>query len=161
MIKPQYIYKAKNFIFENNSEPAPKYFIVFHVDEESVLLFSLTTSKSKLPSDLDSLDTSGCIFFNDEQGYGHSYIILPKTIIGSNEFAFSIRTYIQIEFRTQLKEVLADELIRKYVSQELIECCCLFDNVFKEILSCLLQSRFLKNKHKKGIQQKINALRLS
>jgi hypothetical protein len=114
-----------------------------------------------LPSDLDSLDTSGCIFFNDEQGYGHSYIILPKTIIGSNEFAFSIRTYIQIEFRTQLKEVLADELIRKYVSQELIECCCLFDNVFKEILSCLLQSRFLKNKHKKGIQQKINALRLS
>lgn len=155
MIKPQYIYKAKNFIFENNVNPAPKYFVVFHIDEESTLLFSLTTSKSKLPSDLDLPETNGCVFFNDERGYGHSYILKQNCVIGSNDFAFTERTYIQIEFRTQLKEVNSDNLIEKYVTEELVECCCLFDDEFERILSCLLQSKFLKNKHKRAIYQKL------
>lgn len=155
MIKPQYIYKAKNFIFENNVNPAPKYFVVFHIDEDSTLLFSLTTSKSKLPSNLDLPEIDGCVFFNDERGYGHSYILKQDCIIGSNNFAFSERTYIQIEFRTQLKEVNNEDLIEKYVTKELIECCCLFDDEFEKILSCLLQSKFLKNKHKRVIQQKL------
>lgn len=155
MIKPQYIYKAKNFIFENNVSPAPKYFVVFHIDEDSILLFSLTTSKSKLPSDLDLPEIDGCVFFNDERGYGHSYILKQDCIIGSNNFAFTERTYIQIEFRTQLKEINSENLIEKYVTKELIECCCLFDDEFEKILICLLQSKFLKNKHKRVIQQKL------
>lgn len=155
MIKPQHIYKAKNFIFENNASPAPKYFIVFHIDEESILLFSLTTSKSKLPSDLDLPEIEGCVFFNDECGYGHSYILKQDYVIGSNNFAFSERTYIQIEFRTQLKEINSNNLIEKYVTKELIECCCLFDDEFDKILFCLLKSKFLKNKYKRAIQQKL------
>ena len=160
MIKPQHIYKAKNFIFENNQASKPKYFIIFHIDEDSTLLFSLTTSKSKLPQDLDTLDAEGCIFFNDERGYGHSYIIKPHKIIGNNNFCFPIRTYIQLEFRTQLKEVNSGDILRKYISQEITECCNIIDNEFKIILTCLLQSRFLKNKHRKQIEQKIIELNL-
>jgi hypothetical protein len=155
MIKPQHIYKAKNFIFENNRESKPKYFVVFHIDEESILLFSLTTSQSKLPENLDSFDSEGCVFFNDERGYGHTYIIKPHKIIGHNDFCFPIRTYIQLEFRTQLKEVNSEDIIRKYVSQEVIECCEIIDNEFLLLLNCLLRSRFLKNKHRKQIEYKV------
>jgi hypothetical protein len=160
MIKPQHIYKAKNFIFENSRESKPKYFVVFHIDEESVLLFSLTTSQSKLPQNLDAFEAEGCVFFNDERGYGHTYIINPQKIIGHNDFCFSIRTYIQLEFRTQLKEVNSEDILDKYVSDEIIECCKIIESEFIILMKCLLKSRFLKNKHRKQIEQKVTELAL-
>jgi hypothetical protein len=158
MVKPQFIYKAKDFIFENNSNPAPKYFIVFHQDEEYVVLFSLTISKSKLPEELDLPNSSGCVFFNDNRGYGHSYIIPEGKVIGSNNFNFPQKTYIQIEIRAQLKEIDVDLLKGKFVTQKLIECCFIIDSEFQKIVECLLKSKFLKNKHKKQIENKYFAI---
>ena len=113
MIKPQYVYKAVNFIFENNAPPKPKYFVVFHCDEESTLLFSLTTGRSKLPANLDQAQFEGCVQFNDARGYGHSFIWNSKRVLGTNGFCFEKRTYIQLEFKAQLKEVNSSSISRK------------------------------------------------
>lgn len=159
MVKPQYIYKAIDFIFEDSTQ-APKYFVVFHTDEESTLLFSLTTSKSKLPANLDDPNTEGCVHFSDDRGYGHCYIWKPGTVIGGNGFSFSLRTYVNIEFKAQLKEV-ASSNISKQATKRIEECCCLSDSEFLNVLSCLLKSRYLKGKHRKAISATMQTLQAS
>ena len=120
MMQPQYVYRATNFIFDNASKPKPKYFVVFDVDAESTLLLSLTTSQPKLPAELDSSNTEGCIHFNDLRGYGHAFIWKPNRPIGTNGFCFQVRTYVQFEFRHSLllcqKSKLKQKLPRKLMS---------------------------------------------
>lgn len=158
MVKPQHVYRAIDFIFESPSHPPkPKFFVVFHCDEDSFLLLSLTTSISKLPSDLDQPDIEGCIHFDDDRGYGHSFVWNAKRVIGDNGFSFDLRTYVQLEFRSQLMQV-EESLISQYATSRIEECCCLNDFEFINLLGCLLNSKFLKRKHRTSITNKIKEL---
>jgi hypothetical protein len=157
MIKPQYIYKAVDFVFDNNSPPKEKFFVVFHCDDEDVLLFSLTTSQPKLPESLDTPYTSGCVIFNDERGYGHAFVWKANEVIGTNGFAFRKRTYIQLEFKAQLIEVSSERIAAK-ATEKIVEYCLLLNDSFRDLLMCLAQSRYLKQKHKKAILTKITEL---
>ena len=96
--------------------------------------------------------------FDDDRGYGYSYIWNPDTVIGSNNFSFPLRTYIQLEFKAHLIEVNSALLIEKYVSEELQECSCLFDKEYSTLLQCLLKSKYLKNKYKRSLEAKVQSL---
>jgi hypothetical protein len=157
MMQPQYVYRATNFIFDNSSKPKPKYFVVFHIDTESVLLLSLTTSQPKLPQDLDNESTEGCIHFNDNRGYGHAYIWKPNRTIGTNGFCFQLRTSVQFEYRSHLI-TLPQEQIKAKVTHTIEECCCLLDTEFAAILDCLIASKFLTGKQKQALQSRRNAI---
>ena len=158
MIRPQYVYRATNFIFDNGNRPKPKYFVVFHVDAESTLLLSLTTSQPKLPVDLDNEGTEGCIYFNDNRGYAHAFIWKPAQPIGTNGFCFPLRTSVQFEFRSQLIALSTDEVGAK-VTERIEECCCLLDDKFIAILECLLASRYLSGIQKQALTVRLNDLR--
>ena len=134
MLESQFIYKAIDFVFTNGDKPKPKFFIVFHCNEENVLLLSLTTSVSKLPSDLDTLDITGCVHFNDNRGYGHSFIWNNNEVIGKNGFKFELRTYIQLEFRSHLIEEGLESFKEKFVSKRIDICDCLTDDEFCKLL---------------------------
>lgn len=149
MIKAQHLYLAKDFIFRNNST-RKKYFVVFDIDESNCLLFSLTTSQSKLPTNLDT-DNSGCVHFDNENGYGHTYILPEGKIIGHEDFAFQKKTYIQFEFRSDLYECDANEIQRKHITKNISECCKIHNDEFCEILKCLIRSKYLKQKQKRSI----------
>lgn len=157
-MQPQYVYKATNFIFNDFNRPKPKYFVVFHVDAESTLLLSLTTSQSKLPTDLDNEDTDGCVRFDDDRGYGHAFIWKPNRSIGKNGFFFQLRTSVQFEFRSHLI-ALSKAQIEEKVTHKIEECCCLSDDVFKAILECLIASRYLTGKQRRALQDKIDCLK--
>lgn len=157
MTRPQYLYRAIDFIFGENSQPKEKFFVVFHQDEESTLLFSLTTSKSKLPSSLDNHDLDGCIQCDDPRNYMHAFVWKPNVVIGTNSFAFHKRTYVQLEFRSQLYEVKADDIDSRATSR-IVETCLLSDQEFLRLLECLVKSKYLKGKHKKALNEKISTL---
>lgn len=158
-MRPQYVYRATNFIFDTGSPPKPKYFVVFHVDAESTLLLSLTTSQPKLPADLDNDSTEGCVYFNDHWGYGHAFIWKPARPIGTNGFCFQLRTSVQFEFRSQLIALSAEEVEAK-VTKKIDECCCLLDNEFAAILECLIASRYLSGSLKRSLADRLSVVKV-
>lgn len=155
-MRPQYVYRATNFTFKDGNSK-PKYFVVFHQDEDSVLLFSLTTSQSKLPRDLDNEDTDGCVHFDDHRGYAHAFLWKPNDVIGRNGFSFPSRTSIQWEFRTQLYS-FKEDAIRAMVKGDIAECCCLTNRVFASILKCILKSDYLSKRQKREIEDRLATL---
>ncbi|TAG59431.1 MAG: hypothetical protein EAZ27_00665 [Cytophagales bacterium] len=150
MLKPEFIYKAQNFIFSDGSDKT-QYFVVFLIEDEHILLISLTTSKSKLPQSYNN--STGCITFNNENGYGHSYIWESKQIIGRNGFNFPLRTYLQFEFKSQLIEINEDELLKSKITNKVEECDQLQEIEYHNLLNCVHKSRFLKNKYRKRIEE--------
>ncbi|ADB42944.1 hypothetical protein Slin_7001 (plasmid) [Spirosoma linguale DSM 74] len=158
MIRPQYVYRATDFVFGNGGKPKPKYFVVFHIDADSILLLSLTTSKSKLPANLDDDASEGCVYYNDGRGYGHAFVWKPDRAVGTNGFCFPLRTYVQFEFRSQLYMLSSSEINSK-ATHTIDECCCLLDDEFIRILECLIGSRYLNGRQKRDLQSRVNALK--
>ena len=156
MIKPQYIYLAVDFIFDKGN-PTPKFFVAFHCDEDKTLLFSLTTSKKKLPTDVDNSTIDGCIYFSDHRGYAHAFVWNKGTVIGQNNYSFSERTYVQLEYRAHLREVNTND-VSTLVTNKIIEKCKLTNSAFRDLLQCLLKSKFLQQKYKAAILEKISEL---
>ncbi len=154
MLKPKTIYRAENYIFNNGTSKA-KFFVILVTDEDNILLLSLTTSKSKLPVKYEI--SQGCAHFDNQDGYGHSYIWNENQIIGKKGFAFPLKTYLQLEFKSQLIEITGDLLKANHVTKQVIECDELIDTEYITLLNCLLKSRYLKRKYFTIIQKIISS----
>jgi hypothetical protein len=159
VLLPQAVYLAIDFVFETgNNPPKRKYFVVLHCDEESYLLVSLTTSISKLPESLDVPGHGGCVHFNDNRGYGHCYVILSTDVIGINSYSFSApKTYIQWEMKAQVK-IVTQEKLSEQITRKVEQCCMLTDEIYKNILTCLLKSKFISKKHRLQIQERVKSI---
>ena len=94
MYKEGQLLRFDPFIFKNGAKPKPKYFLVLAIQDESLLLVSLPTSKDHVPATLEHL--SGCI--NDEAGCFNAYVFdagVPVAVNNAGEaFSFPKRTYV-------------------------------------------------------------------
>ena len=94
MFKEGQLLRFDPFIFKNGAKPKPKYFLVLAIQDTSMLLVSLPTSKDHVPTSLEHL--SGCI--NDDATCFNAYAFNAGVPVAVNdkgtEFAFPIRTYI-------------------------------------------------------------------
>lgn len=131
------------FWFPDGGQPKPKYFVVLHKDDSSVLLASLPTSKDHVPSDVAM--QSGCIEL-PERNF-NAFVFLAGSQV-TDTFAFPRNTFI---YGGGI-HVYDYEAIKHPVENSqsnVTKIGAILPSLFAELIACLKASTSVRRKYKK------------
>lgn len=140
------------FLFKNGATPKNKFFVVLKELDGNVLLASLPTSKDHVPSDAEV--KHGCLDMAER--FVNVFVFLSGEEIANkddgNRFLFSKNTFI---YGADLDVYPASQFeLQERMAQTSIEKIGKLDDcVFDELVACLTNSKMVKNKYRKMLQQ--------
>lgn len=140
------------FVFKNGAAPKDKFFLVLENIDGELLLASLPTSKDHVPSDMEV--KHGCLDFSER--FVNVFVFISGEEIAirktGESFSFSKNTFV---YGANLDIFNVSQLeLQERLAQTNIELVgVLKPEVFTELRECLSNSKMVKNKYRRILQQ--------